>query len=626
MAAFPELTTLEQGQELTRMLDAGEVPEDKVADARAALTDLGGRLQAEQAQQQQQQQQAPPPTALESANSFVDKTKNFVGGALDFAGMAAVGAGADVAGGLSGLGTLALGGDMNEAAQNVENVRSGIVDFSGSVGRLDNETLQKVATKVTPVLQQIEEGIDTIAMGPNGGGSPAAGAFIKTAILGLPEILGLKTGMLRAGARSQARRAVQKQAEKLGVNLKPEKVTDDFVEAATARVSQTKGEGLEEVAQALKGKRDAARASVDAKFDAAKVQGQAFLNASNAEQFGATMRAKLLNDGFDLEAPNMKGVRDTLNEIDNLRFRKPGQGARPDTARFGFFEGRGTPIDFDLNDWELIRRRVNKRLGTDGQTNTALNATKHQMDEWLDGQFNNDMIRGDAGSVARWKDARQAHVAYRQNFRADRTIKNLVDKDANPEQIARWIQGANAANAGPQAAATVKRLGSLLGKQSNEFNAVKMNVLHDVMAPMFKATPQPADFRKVVTNIDNMFRKNPSLVRELGLDVKELEFMRATAKAMDTIRPSQAIVGSVPRAAMRFLFGHGIAKAGLKVLLAGNVADRLFKTNMATRKSIMNEIADIPDFQALIPRGSTTAAVVLAQEYENALNDEDKRP
>ena len=169
----------------------------------------------------------------------------------------------------------------------------------------------------------------------------------------------------------------------------------------------------------------------------------------------------------------------------------------------------------------------------------------------------------------------------------------------------------------PQVAATVQHLKKLFGENSPQIEAIRMDLLNDVAAPLFEPSP---NYKGFIRNYDNIIRKRPELVRELGLDNKDLMFLRKAAEGAEAARGKRAFGLDLSTAAARFFFGHKIARAAVRVTFARAAIDQMFQVGKTGRRTILSEIAGMDISKPLIPRdeflGGATVAAGLGIERE----------
>ena len=154
----------------------------------------------------------------------------------------------------------------------------------------------------------------------------------------------------------------------------------------------------------------------------------------------------------------------------------------------------------------------------------------------------------------------------KQTFDKDVTIKKFLKEEVAPETAKKWIMSANATGAGTEAATVVNKIKNILGEDSPQMAALRQEVLYDVLQPLLSDTPNMQSF---VNGYDKLFRQNKSFGDAIFPDSTQ-----SLGELRNMVAAIQNNVGNVQRLDMdtiisRALFGHGIAKAGLKVSLAG---------------------------------------------------------
>jgi len=320
-----------------------------------------------------------------------------------------------------------------------------------------------------------------------------------------------------------------------------------------------------------------------------------FIETRSVRRLANNIEKKLVDDGFDFTSPRMADVLKTLNEM-----------------RSGQFEIGGS-LSTRLNNLELIRRKINKRKGPDAQANLALNRIKNGMKDFLDNEFNNIAIEsgsalsGDIAGVAAWNKARTSNVRWKENFSADKTISQLIEKNATPEQYRQWLMGASTMNANKQAALTIRRMKEVLGKDHPAIEGIRQDFLFEVVEPLLKDQPNYAQF---IRNYDSTIRRNPSLVKELDFNQGNFRELVNFARVQNKLPLSQQQIAGIDfaRALSQFTVGHQIAKAGLRVRIATAIANRLLRVGKISKKQVYAEIMNVKFGEPAIPKKSLLAA------------------
>lgn len=373
-------------------------------------------------------------------------------------------------------------------------------------------------------------------------------------------------------------------AEGIGVNLKDgiEQQGAQVIQSVQDLAAQTsKGGNLEGVQNAIMAARQKSKDQVRQLYDAAK-EGEATFPSSAAKQF-ASDAIESVSD-FDIaDMPRLKARVQELESIANL----------PDNAAL------------KLNALARFRRKINRKAPVnDVEQNAALGILKGQVDDFMQNLFDADMLSGDKMAISRWRTANQAYRQHAQTFNADRTIRNLAENQATPEQLTNWIFGSSSVGAKAQSGAVVQRIKDIVGENSPEFNALRQQVVYDVMEPLLKETP---NFKQFVNKYNQFVSRNPTLAKELFPDsYDQLGRLKRQSEALLKTGGSK-INFDLNQAAARALFGHGIAKAGLRVQIARNIIDLMRRTAEGSdKRKIMSELVGYDVGKPVIPVNTVT--------------------
>ena len=237
---------------------------------------------------------------------------------------------------------------------------------------------------------------------------------------------------------------------------------------------------------------------------------------------------------------------------------------------------------------------------------------------WLDQQFNSDMMTGDPRGIRRWKEAGAAHQEYLKRFHEDRTLKQLMDRKASPDSINKWVFGsaATGARGATNAAQVINRLKEVLGPGHPAIKGIRQDFLYDIAAPLFDTPPNFKGFLRGYKNIDNM---HPALVEALELDKGQLSKLRNFAKAADQIGPSKGLVFDMAQSLSQFFFGHAISRKGLIVrtlTMPIRVTINAIKGATGSKKRAL--LADLVGAQfggPAIPLGGAAAGRIIAGAF-----------
>lgn len=506
----------------------------------------------------------------------------------------------EILGGFSAATGMLLGKRPDEAAEHIEWL-SDAMTFQPKTSR-GKMLLEDVAAP----LAAIEQGASDIAWNLSMG-NPTAAAFIKSALVGAPELLLPSKGSVNAvrTQRTLARKAkeIEAIADDLGVRVDSENMGADIVEAANRMTPSERAANAPALREAMLEASNAAKARKDALYESAR-QTDTWVETRAVSDLSADIRTSLIDRGYDLE--EMPIVRKRLADLETTG---------PD----------GTIAN--LSEFEKVRKRVNANRSASPSENSALNQLKRQMDGFLDNEFNKiaigegSAIGGDMAGVQAWKSAREAHATWKRNFSEDKAIAQLIKMEATPEQYRQWLMGASALNARKEAASTIGRMRNVLGDNHPAIEGIRQDFLFEVAEPLLKAQP---NFGQFVRNYDAIIRKNPSLVKELGLKGRDLDQLYTFAQVQSKIPPGkvQFAVTDLTRGLAQFFVGHNIAKASLRVNMARNITNMLIGTDRISKKQILAELAGARQGSEIaIPRASPLAAQFIAGAALTGLPD-----
>jgi hypothetical protein len=190
----------------------------------------------------------------------------------------------------------------------------------------------------------------------------------------------------------------------------------------------------------------------------------------------------------------------------------------------------------------------------------------------------------------------------------------MIKQEATPEQMSNWIFGASSVGAKSQSGQVVKRLKDILGEDSQQFNALRQEVVYDVMKPLLVEKP---NFRQFVNRYNQFVSRNPTLAKELFPDsYDDLRILKRQSEAL-LKSGGEKINFDLNTAASRALFGHGIAKAGLRVQLARQGISILRRmAEGSDQRRIMSDIVGYDIGAPLIPISAPILTGAAPQQEE----------
>lgn len=567
--------------------------------------DVEGFRAAQQAQETPQQGQ----TLQDLADANFGFNTEEIGGQADAAGVVISGMLAEPAAGVAGLLTLIPGINRIPGLRPVDREETGLRRVSEKVESVrdaltqddDSERGQEILQSIGESIAFIPETIDSVSAA-GGMGNPYATAGIKSTIEGTLAVLPfgrqltaapkaavqrtLESFRQRADVR-RVREQYQALSDDLGVDLRSPSVKSDFASAVggpDGGVPQARGVGLDDVQGTVRDAFTVESGRVNALYDRARGL-EAWTQTGRVSDLGDDIVRTLQEGKFDLS--DMPDATRTLRELQGLEAKGLPQqvpGAPP-VARSPNLAGRAS-----VNELETFRIRLNDRMRgvTDATELRVLGTMKRKFDRFEVSEFNNAMIEGDPRAVAAWAEARSARSSRQAMFDDDKVIMDLIRKEATPEQISQWARGATDARAPVQATQTLERLKTIVGETSPEWASIQNDFLHGVVAPLMRERPNYSGF---LSNYDSMLRRNPSMMRTLGLDRGRTQQLVTLARAIDKVDPGKLFNLDLGQSIARLTVGHGIAKAAVRVSLVGGLIRAATRTGGSGQRLIFQQLA-----------------------------------
>lgn len=373
------------------------------------------------------------------------------------------------------------------------------------------------------------------------------------------------------------------------------------------------GTAIPDVQAGMVAARDQARNAKNALYEQAK-QGGASVQLDNA--VGLADRLQAVRQDF--LTTDMPAANRLLGEVEQLR--------RIQKQRDALIAKGGQPKDIavtinQFEEWgqKIQRNKPNPR--TDPAQAAAMDRMLAIKDDFMDELFNADMISGNPNAIQAWRRARRANANYRERFSDNKVIRDMVEMEAEPETVRKWIFGANAAGAKTEAADVVRRIKAELGEDSPEFTALRGEAVLDILDPVLGPDP---NLKAFIRKYDQFVDRRSGLAQELfGENLKGLTDLRNLAQAHRD-RPTVAIA-ELPGGA-RILsvaaFGHELAKKSLLVRAGSAAATMLARTTTPSpRRRMMGSILGYDPFAPMFGKG-TAAALGASQELANPPSEE----
>jgi hypothetical protein len=575
--------------------------------------------------------------------------------------MVATGAAAEVVGGWVGL---LGGGSVEERAKRVEGFTDAMTFTPKS---LTGDAMLRGIAK--PLLW-----LDTQArdISEKTSDNPLVQAGVYTAITGATEILGFKgAGKLKVDPKfNRAVKEVQKTADDMGIKLTQTEMIDSIIDKAADMSPAVRAQHAPELRDALLQARNQSRMVVQSQVAALR-QTEASMRAGDVTQFSKDLGAWMAAEGFDVaKMPGVKSALDDLGRIDKVspltgkrkaieeaKARAENAMGQAEIAGSGMIELPGTmrremaegaadaaevaqrEIDevaanhaVTLNEIQTIRNRMEKsrnRIKQEGAEKfsdeaVALRTVETKLDEFLDNQFMNDMISGEDGALSGWRMATEARMNHNRRFNEDRVIKQIMDRQDSPEAIRAFIFGQAAVSPKAHSVKVVRKLKEVLGKDHPAIKGMQQDLIFELTAPLLSDRP---NFNQFIRNYDSLVKRNPTLIKELGMNQTELKALRNFAHTAARLPQTSGFitVDLIAKAISRLSVGHAIAKQGMKVGIFAQVLAKMFgKDSVSTRKiraDLVGATYGEPMINKMNSRAATVAQAAILADLSDAAEE-----
>ena len=477
-----------------------------------------------------------------------------------------------------------------------------------------------ILESVAAPLKKIDDGADWVAT-KLGRGNPYAEWAIYSTLIAAPELLGLKgaSALKRgAGAGNKVARA-EARANRLGVSLKQTELPGSVIDAAAKMTPDIRSASIGKLQEAMLLAEKKARTAKQKAAGRARAT-EAATAKGGVDDMASAVRQEM-KDAYDLEG--LPTLTKRLDELD-----KVGKGPNPKDSRLIVPEGARSvdPMDVTLDSLNNISSRIERTLLKRGEgggksmpatldESAALRSLQKTVDDFIGQQFNKDLISGDPKAVARWKRSNKLRRDYDKKFTADKTIRQFVDAENTPQQLSRWLLGTNAAKAKPNAVAVINRMKEILGPDHAAIKGIKMEITTDLMAPLLQNKPNFGTFVQRVDDFVKLNKGDGGLIKSLDFDMGDINAMRGFALAATRlpVPVSWMSVQGFVKNASRMIWGHGIAKAGVKVNIGSNVLGMVGRTDKLSRKAMLFNVAEAQFGGPVVPRSSIAAGRVISR-------------
>lgn len=420
-----------------------------------------------------------------------------------------------------------------------------------------------------------------------------AGISTKALLDFLPDL----AGRGRATAiRSQKVSELKRTARELGVDLSdlPENQIAQLAESADLFTGGQRvvAERLGTLAERLQRQKEITKNMATQLFDEAKAT-EAYYPQAQLKLLDQSMADLLATEQFDLA--NLKVAQGRLKTFNNI----------VSNTAFDLLDKNNNIINgyIPLNKLHNFRQLLNadikkmKKMDTyEGRSEyQALLGMKSHIDEFIDTQFEADLISGNAEAISKWKKADSWYRDYKNNFQESKIISTIVDQELTPEQVKNLILGSGEVVGKAEAGLVVKRLNNIFGNESSQMESLRQEVLFGIVTPLLDDVPNITEFSN---RVDKLQRNNPTLVSELfqGEALANLNKLTKLAKAQLAVakRTGDTMISSRP--SLERLIAINIAP-GATQLAKGQATIGLFTAVLGKLKSGLKAASGSPDIR-----------------------------
>ena len=504
---------------------------------------------------------------------------------------------------------------VNSATETIEGVQEGMHFLTQPWTDSGARALETVAAP----MMKLDSGVRDISEIAAGGNPELATTFYST-VMGGMNFIGLKgVQRLRPGKVLDENLAkMQKIADDMGIKLTQSEMIDSITRVATNKSSH-RAANAGELRDAL----------IAARTQSRKVREQVAINAQGAHAavaagdvaaLGKALNQQLRAAGYVVD--DMPAVKNALQSLENIETVSPLHGPRakagaekaaaaleesnlilPDHLKSTITKEAAEQVAAraaGLDEIWAIRNTIEKNMGNEARLsrlpdgvnqNKALRAIDREIDNYLDHAYMNDMVSGSSEAIGAWRLADDARVHHNRRFNEDKAINKLMDLEADPTEIRAALVGMSATAPKQQAVRTVNRIKEILGSDSPAFRGITTDYVHELVQPLLR--DGGPNLKGFIDNYDKLVTNNRGLVKALGIDETGLKELRNFAHVARQLPQSSPFLTPefISTAIARFAFGHGIAKAGMRVSIWKRIIATMSGQDAVTQKQILMEAA-----------------------------------
>lgn len=388
-----------------------------------------------------------------------------------------------------------------------------------------------------------------------------------------------RKGMLGAPAQRLAEEAVRTKSVGLLADI------EDIRRRATRRVTPLSepGEGVQLSVSQVRDRAASFRRQIRDAYDEAQ-QADASIEGRLIADFGTNSRARLLDDGFDVEVMDQLSRR--LGEVENFRDLNPQS----------------------LRQFENWRKRVNRSIqsvrASDPAQAEALRRLKGDYDEFLAQALDEGLIRGNDQAVRLWRTARDLRADFGRRFSAPKVIDRIVSDDLTQEEALNLILGGSRLGFANRAGSSIQAIKRAIGPDNPAIDGMRQ----EFFLRLLRNQPPGETFSgaRFRTSLNRMLEDNPTVVRELfnNNQIREMRNFADFAERVTTSRPGVINTSSTAAAIQRNLG---------RIPVFGDFANSLVRLTGEERNvRRVRELLDINNLRASARRDPELLARVLA--------------
>lgn len=425
-----------------------------------------------------------------------------------------------------------------------------------------------------------------------------AGVSTKALLDFLPDIAGKGRASV---VKAQKVREIRQTAKELGVDLTglPEEqllalsASTDILTGSQTVVAQRMGS----MAERLKRREEISGNVAEQLFEAAK-SSEAYYPQVQLKLLDQSMADLLASDVYNFA--NLPVANGRLAEF---------HAVVADTA-FDLVDQQGNVINgyVPLNNLHNFRQKLNgditkMRRGNTYESSSELDALlgmKNHIDEFIDAQFEADLVSGNAEAITKWKKANSWYVDYKRKFNSSDVVQTIIDRDLTPEQVKNLILGTGEVVGKAEAGATVRKLNDIFGNNSPQMEALRKEIIFNLSTPLMLEDMNVAKF---VENVNTLQRRNPTLIKELfqGEALTNLQNLQSLARAQLEIAERAGLEKVSKARAPSLSRALALAVApGNQQLAKGHAAQQLLRSWFQPLTQKMGQAVGRPDVERQI--------------------------